>query len=122
MTQLKSLFQAIDKSKLNVVITYPNADPKFLNIIKFINSKFNKKKFLIVKNCGREVYSSLLKHCKMIVGNSSSGIVEAASFKTPAINIGTRQKGKYKPINVIDTGYKSKEILKGIKLAQSKNF
>ena len=45
MTQLKSLFQAIDKSKLNVVITYPNADPKFLNIIKFINSKFNKKNF-----------------------------------------------------------------------------
>ena len=76
MTQLKSLFQAIDKSKLNVVITYPNADPKFLNIIKFINSKFNKKKFHRQK-LWKRVYSSLLKHCKMIVGNSSSGIVEA---------------------------------------------
>ena len=43
-------------------------------------------------------------------------------FKIPAVNIGTRQDGKYKPINVIDTGYSKESIYKGIKIATSKKF
>ena len=50
-----------------------------------------------------------------MVGNSSSGIVEAASFKLPVVNIGIRQDGKVKPINVINTYFEEKKILKAIK-------
>ena len=57
-----------------------------------------------------------------MLGNSSSGIVEAASFKLPVVNIGSRQSGKFKPKNVIDTGYHYKEIHNGIKKALSKSF
>ena len=57
-----------------------------------------------------------------MVGNSSSGIVEAASFKLPVVNIGMRQDGKVKPINVINTYFEEKEILKAIKKASSKKF
>lgn len=123
LNHLNSLFSAIQKTKYNAIITYPNADPNHNKIIKFINEKFkNKKRYLIIKNCGKDIYASLLKNSTLLVGNSSSGIVESATFKIPSINIGTRQEGKVKPQNVIDTGYSKTEILKGIKRAESKNF
>ena len=58
----------------------------------------------------------------MVLGNSSSGIVEAASFKIPAVNIGTRQDGKFKPRNVIDAKYDWKDIYKKILKAKSRSF
>ena len=63
-----------------------------------------------------------MKNASYVIGNSSSGIVEAASLKVPAINIGTRQKGKIKPKNVIDSGYSIKEITKAINTAMSNKF
>ena len=57
-----------------------------------------------------------------MVGNSSSGIVEAPSFKLPVVNIGTRQRGRIRPANVIDVGYDRSEILKGIKKATQPEF
>ena len=63
-----------------------------------------------------------MKKAKLMIGNSSSGIVEAASFKLPVVNIGSRQTGKFKPKNVIDTNYNHKKILSSISKALSKNF
>jgi len=121
--QLSSLAKAIKKSGLNAVITYPNADPKHYDIIKFIKKKFkNKKKYLIIKNCGLKYYISFMRNSEFLLGNSSSGIVEAASFNIPVVNVGTRQDGKYKPSNVIDTGYSKEDIYKGIKIATRKEF
>ena len=57
-----------------------------------------------------------------MVGNSSSGIVESASFNLPVVNIGIRQDGKVKPKNVINTNFKEKKILRAIKKATSKKF
>ena len=56
------------------------------------------------------MYANLLKKCCAMVGNSSSGIVEAASFKLPVVNIGIRQDGKVKPINVINTYFEEKKF------------
>ena len=58
----------------------------------------------------------------ILLGNSSSGIHEAASFKVPVINIGSRQSGRYKPINVINVNYDKKEIEKAIKKVKSQSF
>ncbi len=52
-----------------------------------------------------------------IVGNSSSGIHEAATFHVPSINIGTRQQGRERPESVIDTGYDKNEIVAALKKA-----
>ena len=121
--QMEQLIKAVKQSKLNAVITYPNFDPKYKKVINLIRKNFkNKKNFLIVKNLGKKFYSSILKHSTLVLGNSSSGIVEAASFKIPVVNIGIRQEGKYKPINVIDTSYSSNRILKAITIAQSNKF
>lgn len=51
----------------------------------------------------------------IMVGNSSSGIIEAASFHLPAVNIGTRQQGRIHPPNVIDTGYETERIVAAIR-------
>ena len=121
--QLKNLVNAIKNTKLNAVITYPNADPLHEKIIQFLKNKFkNKNKYLIIKNCGQINYISILKHSKFIIGNSSSGIVEAATLKKPSINIGTRQDGKLKPKNVINSNYSKQDIINSIKIASSSNF
>ena len=57
-----------------------------------------------------------------MIGNSSSGIVEAASFKLPVVNLGIRQSGKEKPKNVINSDFKFKNILKSIQKGSSKKF
>ncbi len=121
--QINSLVRAIKKSNLNAIVTYPNADPKFGEIIKILKSKLkDKNKFLLVKNLGDKNYFGLMKYAKLILGNSSSGIVEAPSFNLPVVNVGSRQDGKFKPKNIINTGYSYKEILKGIKKALNNNF
>ena len=57
-----------------------------------------------------------------MVGNSSSGIIEAASFKLPVVNIGNRQRGRMRGKNVIDVGYSRAEIVEGIATAMSEEF
>ena len=67
-------------------------------------------------------YKTLLKHCKILIGNSSSGIHEASTYKVPVINIGTRQNGRHKPRNIITVKHKRNEIIQAIKKGLSKNF
>ena len=121
--QLSALAKAIKFSGYNCIITYPNADPQYKKIINFLKKIFdNKEKYKVIKNLGIEYYSSVLENSKFIIGNSSSGIVEAATFKKPAINIGSRQKGKFMPPNVINAKKNKNEILKKIRVASSDKF
>ena len=121
--QLRNLISTFRSLDQNIIITYPNADPQHDKIIKEFKQAFvDKKKYLFIKNFGMQSYISVLSHCEFMIGNSSSGVVESGSFKKPAINIGTRQDGKFKPLNVIDSGYNKFHILKSINKAKSKHF
>ena len=64
----------------------------------------------------------MLKYADLIIGNSSSGIIEAPSLNRPSINIGDRQKGRLKAKSVLDTKANSKSIIKCINIALSKEF
>ena len=121
--QIKNLLQALKKTELQLIFSYPNADKGFQKIIRKIEI-FSKKtpKSIIIKNCGMNLYSYLLANCKVIIGNSSSGIVESSNFKIPSVNIGQRQNGKVQGINVINVDYNSKNIFLAIKRALSKSF
>lgn len=117
------ILNVLKKKKLNVVITYPNADPMSTKIINFFKSSTkDKRKYLIVKNCGFKNYMNLSKFSEFMIGNSSSGLVESGTLKIPSINIGIRQKGKILPKNVISCGYNKFDILKAIKNTKSKSF
>ena len=96
---------------INLLITYANADEGGnifnLEIEKFIVS--NSNNFKVVKNLGQEDYFSAIRYVDFVVGNSSSGIIEVASFGKPVINIGNRQKGRLRNANVIDCNIHSLE-------------
>tara|TARA_B100000989_G_C19497884_1_gene452915 strand:+ start:314 stop:1483 length:1170 start_codon:yes stop_codon:yes gene_type:complete len=107
----------------NFIFTLANHDP-FSDIINkkikiFCNS--NKNAF-VFKSLGFKNYISLLKQCDLIIGNSSSGILEAPSFGIPTINIGLRQKGRIFAKSIIQASYSKKNIYKIIINMQNKKF
>ncbi len=123
---LSNLLESLKNLKYQIIFTYPNADKKNDEIIRliytFIKNKKNKKKNIFIKNSGAVLYKNFLEKCQFMIGNSSSGIVESASFKIPSINIGDRQKGKVFPKNVISCSYEINDIKKKILKIQSKSF
>lgn len=77
---------------------------------------------MFFSNMNRLDYLALLKHSKYLIGNSSSGILEAPSFGKPVINLGNRQKDRVRGINVIDVDFSSKKIQDAINKAKSSEF
>lgn len=121
---IKELLKAIDKfNQLYWVFTLPNADTENRVIINGIEDfvKKNPERTKLFKSLGQLKYLSLLKNVIVMVGNSSSGIIEAASFKLPVVNIGNRQKGRLRAKNVIDVQLCEKDrIINAINKALSK--
>ena len=98
---------------MDKLIIYPNNDAGSKKIIKVIKNS----NFKIARTLNLQEYKTLLSKAALLIGNSSSGIHEAATFKIPVINIGTRQSGRLKPLNVISTTYKADNISKAIDYA-----
>jgi UDP-hydrolysing UDP-N-acetyl-D-glucosamine 2-epimerase len=100
---IAELLAALDATQLPVLFTYPNADTSGRIIIaaieQFVNTHANARAAV---SLGTPLYFSLLQYVRAMVGNSSSGIIEAASFALPVINVGLRQKGRFHAQNVID--------------------
>ena len=116
------LFKSLEKSKYKKIWILPNNDPGS-SLIKDLLMISRNDSNLIYENFPREHYLEIMMNSKSIIGNSSSGIIESASFKLPAINIGRRQNNRLKGKNVINVPKVSeKEILKAIKMIDSKNF
>lgn len=112
--QIQATMDAILDLKIQTIIIYPNADAGGREIIKSI-SKYESYPFIqTFKSIPSEDYMSLMQIVNVIVGNSSSGIIEAPSFKLPAVNIGYRQQGRERALNVIDVDYNKEEIEKAI--------
>lgn len=105
----------------NKVIIYPNADMMSREIILAINDYKNNNPLIVelLQSVSHLYYLSLLKHCSALIGNSSSGIIEAPSFKAPTVNIGGRQQGRLRSSAIIDVGVDSESIANGIKQALS---
>ncbi|WMJ81180.1 UDP-N-acetylglucosamine 2-epimerase [Clostridium sp. MB40-C1] len=116
--QIRQTLDAVVELGIQTIISYPNSDNGGREIIKVIEEYRAKYDFLkVFKNLSQVEYLSLLNIADAMIGNSSSGIIEAPSFKLPVINIGTRQEGRLRAVNVIDVGYEKEEVLKGINKA-----
>lgn len=120
--QINNVLQAVKNSDINILFTYANADDGGQNVNQTIERFVlgNKEKYRVVKNLGQLKYLSALKYVDLLIGNTSSGIIEAASFYKPVVNIGNRQKGRLQSGNVIDCDFKS--IDKAITKALTKGF
>ena len=117
--QTNELLRALHDRGSSVIFTLPNADTGNSVIRQKIASfvKYHPNSAQAVENLGTQGYFSLMKLSAAMVGNSSSGIIEAASFELPVVNIGSRQGGRARGRNVIDVGYNHSEILDGIQRA-----
>jgi len=112
--QIRQTLEALAELNIQTVFTYPNSDCGGREMVRVLE-EFRGHSFLrIVPNLGSRKFLSLLKIAALMVGNSSSGIFEAPSFKLPAVNIGTRQSGRLRANNVIDTGYRKEEIVNAV--------
>lgn len=102
--QCKTLLEALDEQPLNIIFTMPNSDSGGRIIIKLINEYVlaHPQKAVAFKSLGYLRYLSALQYVKVVVGNSSSGIVEVPSFHIPTINIGNRQKGRLQAESIIN--------------------
>ncbi len=121
--QIAELLQALGETRAQVVFTYPNADTGSHAIIESIREyAAGNSRVHIYVNMGTQRYFSVMKHAAAMVGNSSSGIIEAASFKLPVVNIGNRQRGRLRPANVIDVGCSRAEIAAGIRQALAPGY
>tara|TARA_B100001057_G_scaffold473319_1_gene537657 strand:+ start:185 stop:1366 length:1182 start_codon:yes stop_codon:yes gene_type:complete len=126
---LDALEQISNDKGVQCIVTYPNNDAGGEEIYKTLN-KFSKDNGNIIlrKSLGRELYWGLLnlsrnKHIIICVGNSSSGIKETPAFGCPTVNIGTRQEGRLRGDNIIDTKYDKNEIYNAIlKCLEDKKF
>jgi UDP-N-acetylglucosamine 2-epimerase (non-hydrolysing)/GDP/UDP-N,N'-diacetylbacillosamine 2-epimerase (hydrolysing) len=115
--QMRETLEAIREFGHQTILIYPNADAGGRRMIKVIK-EYEKYPFIkTFKNIPHKEYLSLMKISSVMIGNSSSGIIEAPSFHLPVINIGTRERGRERSTNVIDVGYNKEEIKKAIEKA-----
>ena len=122
--QFSEILKAISQfKKYNFIFTSANSD-ECGDIINDMIKKYVKKKnnAFYVKSFGQANYFSVLKNVCGVIGNSSSGIIEAPSFKIGTINIGDRQKGRLKSKSVIDCEPTEKSIKKAIEILYSRDF
>jgi GDP/UDP-N,N'-diacetylbacillosamine 2-epimerase (hydrolysing) len=123
--QFINLLSAIKKyPNTTYIFTMPNADNDGRVIIKLIQNfvENNKNTAIAFTSLGQLRYLSAIKHVDLVIGNSSSGLIEAPSFKKPTINIGDRQRGRVYGLSVINCNPSAKEIIESIKLGLSESF
>ncbi|PWI48901.1 UDP-N-acetylglucosamine 2-epimerase (hydrolyzing) [Candidatus Heimdallarchaeota archaeon B3_Heim] len=108
--QIKITLQAVARLNSQNVVIYPNSDAGGREMIQEIEKIAKEPNFHVFKNLPSMLYRSLLKHATLLIGNSSSGIIEAPSYNLPVINIGSRQNKRERAGNVITVDYDEQEI------------
>lgn len=119
--QAKIFIEAMNEIHLPKILILPNNDAGS-NLVKDAIMQYRKGEYHFYSNLKREDYLGLLKNARCIVGNSSSGLLEAPTFCTPAVNIGRRQDMRFRGNNVIDVPFDKEQIVEMIKKACSEEF
>ena len=113
---IKSYFDALKNINENIVFIYPCSDPGYKEIIKNIKNICSKNKnFYFFKNIEANKFYNLLNCADLLVGNSSTGIIESNFFNTPSLNVGDRQKNRLRGKNIKDIHFNKLLIEKSIK-------
>jgi UDP-hydrolysing UDP-N-acetyl-D-glucosamine 2-epimerase len=121
--ELEALLAAIDASGLDAVFTYPNADTSHGEVASAVESfAASSERYALVKSLGSRAYFTLMRRVAAMVGNSSSGIIEASSFALPVVDVGSRQQGRVRPANVVHATSDRESIRAALVTATSDEF
>lgn len=116
--QIVETLEALRSASLQSIIVYPNADAGGRGMIKVIESYLSRYPYLRgYQSLTREEFLGLMRVANVMVGNSSSGIIESASLKLPVVTIGIRQAGRERSTNVITVGHQRRAIARAIRKA-----
>jgi len=117
--EIRTTLEAILEFDAKTIGIYPNVDPGGRRMIKVIQEFGEKypKKLKFYKSLPFEEYLGIMKIADIMIGNSSSGIIESPSFHLPVVNIGPRQRDRERADNIIDAEHKKEEIAEAIKKA-----
>ena len=123
LSEAEEFFAALRTVSGQLLFCYPNSDAGSRQLIErtrtFLEERGNGAVFV---NLDALTYWSLLREAEMFLGNSSSGIMETASFALPTVNIGERQRGRERAANVIDASANRVDILRAIERARTVEF
>jgi UDP-hydrolysing UDP-N-acetyl-D-glucosamine 2-epimerase len=118
-----ALFAALETLPDHLIFCYPNADAGSRTLIDRTKAFLQRRKAgQVFTNLDPVTHWSLLRQVDMLIGNSSSGIMESASFSLPTVNVGIRQQGRERPMNVLDAAPDAESIVDAIKSARSPEF
>jgi UDP-N-acetylglucosamine 2-epimerase len=109
--------EAVDHLGYQTIAIYPCSDPGYGVIIKVLSEYEGKPYFQLFKNIEFLDFWGLMNIANVFIGNSSAGVMEAASFKIPFVNIGIRQEGRLRADNVIDVDHRKDQIIEAIQTA-----
>lgn len=117
------LLGALGDVDMSVVFTHPNADPGRREIVDAIEAfATSHERAAVVASLGTRAYFGLMRRAAAMVGNSSSGIIEAPSFELPVVNVGDRQRGRVRAANVVDVPPERTAIAAAVRTATSPEF
>lgn len=122
---MRELLEALEHfPEAKLIITYPNADTSGRELIPLIEefAARHPERTFATASLGQQRYLSALKYCSLVLGNSSSGIIEAPSFSIPTINIGNRQQGRAQAKSMIQCNENKESIIKAIEKGLSPAF
>lgn len=120
--QLQEMLSVLLDTDMNIVCILPNADAGSDLVLNAYRVFETNEKMHFVKNFEQLDYLSVLQNAKLMIGNSSSGIIEAASFHIPVVNIGSRQDRRERSANVIDIATNARDLKKAITNALTEQF
>jgi UDP-hydrolysing UDP-N-acetyl-D-glucosamine 2-epimerase len=115
-----SVLRAIETVDVPAIVFYPNADAKNARIVAQLARHKENPNFYMVRHMPLEDFVHAMAHCSVMIGNSSAGIREAASFGVPVLNIGTRQHGRERNPNVADISSDYESVLAAIRASRGK--
>jgi len=123
LLEADALFSALAALPEQIIFSHPNADAGSRKLIErgqsFLAAGNRGRSFV---NLGSLVYWSLLRQMKLMIGNSSSGIMETPSFAVPTVNVGVRQQGRERAANILDAAPTASSILDAVRVAKSPEF
>jgi GDP/UDP-N,N'-diacetylbacillosamine 2-epimerase (hydrolysing) len=121
VSQMAETLEAVCELGYQTVVIFPNNDAGSEDFQTMIE-RYHRPFMRVERNVPRRFYAGLMRTAAAMVGNSSSGLIEAPAFRLPAVNVGSRQRDRARAANVIDVGYDRQAIAGAIRRAMSGEF
>jgi GDP/UDP-N,N'-diacetylbacillosamine 2-epimerase (hydrolysing) len=97
-----AILSGLDAARIQVLALMPNSDAGSVHVRRVLSERHGEGRIALATHLARADYVSALSQCDLMIGNSSSGIIEAATFGTPVVNVGVRQNLRQRNLNVLD--------------------